>query len=185
MKRMIAHGTVVFIGFLLLGTAAAYALFGGVPSPSGSAAVNPVAPLDQAEAVSRAIVEAQALGLQGSPDKVLAKRMTLRQYDALTGFKAGPDATEHGLDPGQTVWVVGIKGLVEWAGPGRVSEMCPECNENDTFDNITIVLNEATGEKLASYAAGPGQPMPVSDEEPSLEDGAPLPTAQPTATKMP
>ncbi len=186
MRGKIAAGISSFIGALLLGALAAYALSGGAhPSTVGSAAAAPALPLDRAGAINRAVAEAHALGLQGAPSKVTAKRMTQGEYDALTGFEAGPAAAEYGLDPNQAVWVVAIKGRVEWAGPGRASRKCPTCTASDTFDNVTIVLSEATGRKLGSHAAGPGQPMPVSDGEPSVESGAPRPAPQPTAKMIP
>lgn len=180
MKGKIASGMLAFAGFLLLGE---YVLSERNLRPSeGSTAGAPQVPLDRTGAVEHAVEEARALGLRGEPARVSVRRMSLARYDALTGFEAGPAAAEHGLDPRQMVWVVGIRGAVEWAGPGQVAEACPDCKDSNTFDNVTIVLSEATGEKLGSYAAGPGQPVPVGDGEASLENGAPPPEPEPTAT---
>lgn len=120
-------------------------------------AITPPPKIQQSTAVARAIDIAHSLGLQeANPNKLAAKLMTLGDYDNLTGFKAGTEATSFGLDPDQQVWVVTIKGAVEWSGPGRKG------TGTDKFDNITIVINAQTGRQLATFSAGDGGSLPVS-----------------------
>lgn len=119
-------------------------------------ATTPPLQVQEQAAVERALDMARLRGLQETPaPRFAVKQMTLAEYSRLGDFKVGPDAAKFGLEPDQQVWVVTIKGQVEWSGPGRTG------GDADRFDNITIVVNARTGEHIATLSARAGQPLPL------------------------
>jgi hypothetical protein len=118
-------------------------------------ATTPPPPIQEEAAVERAIAIAQSRGLQeDDPTRLAAKLMTLREYHALTDSGSEPGAAKFGLDPDQQVWVVTIRGPVDWSGPGRTRD------EQDKFDNITIVISAQTGKHIGTAASRVGR-LPV------------------------
>lgn len=118
--------------------------------PQASAEQPPL--LSEAEAVALAIEEAQWSGLQqGMPTALATRQMALSEYARLTGGNVPPSAARVGLDLRMPVWVVAMRGLVDWNRPGGPG----------TFDNITVALNARTGETVMVQAFNPGVPLPI------------------------
>jgi hypothetical protein len=114
-------------------------------------------PLNQDDAVELAIVIARYLGLQQSrPDKFVAREMTLSEWSKLTGAEAKPNTGPAAIDANQRVWVVAMRGKVIYSSPSSAGI------EAEEYDNITIILNVATGEYKGLLLAGPGHPLPLS-----------------------
>jgi hypothetical protein len=76
--------------------------------------------------------------------------------NAIIGFEPGDDAAKVGLDPAKAIWIVAMKGNVEWSGPGR--QIGGSGNE---FDNISIALDVNTLEYIGAFAAGPDERLPL------------------------
>ena len=115
-------------------------------------------PLRQQNAViERAIEMAQSCGFQGkSPDAIATKETTLAEWFSIIGFKPGPDSSKVGLDPDRKIWIVTMRGSVQWSGPGKQSD-----GPGDFFDNISIALDADTLEYIGAYAAGQTEKLPL------------------------
>ena len=117
---------------------------------------HPQMQVQEQAAVESALDMARMRGLQETPaPRFAVKQMTLAEYNKLSDVRAGPDAAKFGLDPAQQVWVVTIKGQVQWSGPGQTG------GDADKFDNITIVISAQTGDHIATLSARAGQPLPL------------------------
>ena len=128
-----------------------------VPTLPVATATATVLQIQEQVAVERAIDMARLRGLQDTtPTSYAAKQMSLAEYNRLADIGSGPKAAKVGLDPDQQVWVVTIKGQVEWSGPGSTG------GDADKFDNITIVISAQTGDHIATLSARPGQPLPLN-----------------------
>lgn len=119
--------------------------------------------LDDATLTAKAITEARAGGLMGEPRAQRAVRMSLAEWNALIDAELGRDAAAFGLVPDIPVFVLGIRGDVEWRGVGLPK---PGQDSPETYDNITIVLDARTGELLWQGSYYPGYPLPVSVPSP-------------------
>ncbi len=160
-------------GAITLGLVAGYLLLARGVSPPPLAAPDPGG-IDQAAAVEQAIAKAREDGMQQArPHEVTAKRMTLREYEVLSGAGgSAPGSGEFGMEPDHQVWVVSMLGTVEWAGPGRTESLCRQCDVGDTYDNITIVLSAETGRHVETAVAGSGRPLPLDIPGTSLDEGS-------------
>jgi len=111
---------------------------------------------DSAAAVQRAIEIAHARGLEVErPDGIVSKRTTLQEWFALNHFTPDPNAAPFGLDPKRSVWIVAMKGQVNWSGPGRRG------GAGDQFDNITVLLDTQTLAHLGTLSVAPNEPLPL------------------------
>jgi len=124
-----------------------------------AARASPTSVLDDKTLTARAITEAQVAGLMGEPKAQKAVRISLAEWNALIDAELGKDAAEFGLTPDIPVFVLAIRGDVEWVlgflpKPGQDS---PE-----RYDNITVVLDARTGDPMWLGSYRPGYPMPVS-----------------------
>lgn len=119
--------------------------------------------LDDATLAAKAITEARAAGLMGKPWAQRRVRMSLAEWYALIDAELGRDAAAFGLVADMPVFVLGIRGDVEWSAPGlpRPGQDSPE-----RYDNITIVLDARTGNLLWQGSYYPGYPLPVSVSSP-------------------
>ena len=115
-------------------------------------------PLRQQDAViEQAIEQAQSRGFQGSsPDAIASKETTLAEWFSIIGFEPGPDSTKVGLDPDRKIWIVTMRGSVQWSGPGKQSD-----GPGDFFDNISISLDADTLEYIGAYSAGQTEKIPL------------------------
>jgi hypothetical protein len=115
-------------------------------------------PLRQQDAViEQAIEQAQSRGFQGtSPDAIASKETTLAEWFSIIGFEPGPDSTKVGLDPNRKIWIVTMRGSVQWSGPGKQSD-----GPGDFFDNISISLDADTLEYIGAYSAGQTEKIPL------------------------
>lgn len=111
-------------------------------------------------AVERATQIAHGLGLQQPvPDSLKVNRTTLAEWFRIVGFVPGPDAASVGLDSGKPIWIVAMKGPVQWSGAGRQPG-----GIGDAFDNISVAISADNLEHIGSHAAGPGEPLPLGLE---------------------
>lgn len=124
---------------------------------TGRAVVAPV--LDDESLTTKALAEARMAGLIGAPKAQQAIRMSLAEWNMLAGIDPGMDAAKFGLSPDIPVFVLAIKGDVEWQGVDlpRPGQELPE-----RYDNITVVLDARTGDLIWIGSYYPDQPMPVS-----------------------
>lgn len=111
---------------------------------------------EQDAAVKRAVEIARERGLQTQPAALVAKKATLGEWFAIVGFEPGSEAASVGLDPSTPIWIIAMRGPVEWSGPGKQTG-----GAGDQFDNITIALGTGRLDYVGSHAAGPGQPLPL------------------------
>ncbi len=114
--------------------------------------------LDDKTLTEKAIFAAQDAGLQGSPTAQQAARMTLAEWLALDGAKLGDDAWQFGRTPDMPVFVLAMRGNVEWR---TVGEIPPGQTGPEHYDNITIALNAQTGALISVVAQRPGFPLPL------------------------
>ncbi len=123
---------------------------------SGRAVSTPV--LDDETLTAKALVEARAAGLMDVPKAQKAIRMSLAEWNTLVGIDLGTDAAKFGLTSDIPVFVLAIRGEVEWRGVGlpRPGQDSPE-----RYDNITVVLDARTGDLIWIGSYYPDQPMPV------------------------
>lgn len=142
--------TIVLAG-VLLASLLALMLIGAGASPASQ--------LDQETLTLKAITEAQASGLMGAPEAQRFVQMSLAEWAKLTDAELGQDAAEFGLTPDMPVFVLAMRGDVEWQGVGPLR---PDQSSPERFDNITVVLNARTGELIWVGVYRPGFPMPVS-----------------------
>ncbi len=114
---------------------------------------------DEATLTTKAIEVANEAGLIGTPKKTRAEQMDLGDWLTLIEVDLGLDAAKFGLTSDMPVFILAIRGEVEWNGhflqpPGE--DVTPK------YDNITVVLDASTGEPLWVASKEPGYPMPVS-----------------------
>jgi hypothetical protein len=124
-----------------------------------AAAASPPSPLDRETLITKAIAQAQAAGLQGTPIAQKDVQMRLSEWTALIDAELGKDAAQFGLTPDTPVFVLAMRGNVEWrlpAGPPLPDQKSPE-----HYDNIIVVLNAYTGDLMWVGSYRPGFPMPV------------------------
>jgi len=144
MKKI--NGLPVQIGIFLF-ILTVVTLFGYVRAQPGT---------QQNMALERAIEYARNRGLRNHPADLVIKQTTLSEWFAIIGFEPGDDAAKVGLDPAKAIWIVAMKGNVEWSGPGR--QIGGSGNE---FDNISIALDVNTLEYIGAFAAGPDERLPL------------------------
>ncbi|MDP2949138.1 MAG: hypothetical protein Q8P22_06335 [Chloroflexota bacterium] len=122
--------------------------------------------VSEAEAVSRAIEHAQFCGLKGDPTGYVAQRMTLGEYDSLI------DAGGH--EPNKPVWVVSLRGEIEWRCPGPPS---------GPIALYVLVVDAETGNVTATstYRHIENSPFAVPPDQPPL----PTLTLTPTSGDVP
>jgi hypothetical protein len=126
------------------------------PTPDEAAQLN--LPLNQADAMNRAIAIAPEYGIDiPKPSKILAVQMTLGEWNKLVGNISGPEAAKFGLDPNQLVWVVTLIGDGFWA------ESNPSGQGGDAFDNITLVIGAATGRHIETRVLAPADSLPFGN----------------------
>jgi hypothetical protein len=106
----------------------------------------------------RALGYAQAAGLRGTPTSQKAVRMTLGGWARLVNAEPGKDAAKFALDPDRPVFVLAVRGDVQWNAPGapRPGQTSPE-----HYDNITVVIDIRTGNLLWVGSNYPDAPMPI------------------------
>jgi hypothetical protein len=146
---LIAGAVVALVGLVLLGGP-------GSKGSNGEA-------IDDATLTAQAITEARAAGLTGEPRAQTAVRMSLAEWNALIDAELGKDAAAFGLVPDIPVFVLGIRGDVEWRAVGLPK---PGQDSPERYDNITIVLDARTGNLLWQGSYYPGYPLPVSVPSP-------------------
>lgn len=106
--------------------------------------------------IEQAIEQAQSRGFQGSsPDAIASKETTLAEWFSIIGFEPGPDSTKVGLDTDRKIWIVTMRGSVQWSGPGKQSD-----GPGDFFDNISISLDADMLEYIGAYSAGQTEKIP-------------------------
>jgi hypothetical protein len=143
--------------FLFAGILALLILLAFVYASYGRAVSSPI--LDNETLTAKALTEAYSAGLVDIPKAQKAVQMDLAEWNALVGIDLGADAAYFGLTSDLPVFILAMKGNVEWRGvdlpkPGQVS---PE-----HYDNITVVLNARTGELIWVGAYYPDHPMPIT-----------------------
>ena len=121
---------------------------------------SPPPPLDDEILMAKALNEARLAGLIGEPRALKAVRMSLAEWNALIDAELGKDAAAIGLVPDMPVFVLAIRGDVEWRALGYLPQ--PGQDSPERFDNITVVLNARTGDLLWLGSYRPGYPSPVS-----------------------
>jgi hypothetical protein len=115
--------------------------------------------LDNVTLNAKAIAHAQEKGgLRGVPRSQRSAVMRLAEWTKLTGGELGKDAPQFGLSVDTQVYVLAIRGDVEWRGVGIVQ---PGQTQPERYDNITVVLDASTGELLSMEATRPGFSMPL------------------------
>lgn len=122
---------------------------------------SPTPPLDDETLMAKALDEARFAGLIGEPRALKAVRMSLAEWNALVDIELGPDAPTIGLVSDMPVFVLAIRGEVEWRAPGGLG-LKPGQDSPERYDNITIVLDARTGNLLWLGSYRLGYPMPVS-----------------------
>jgi hypothetical protein len=117
--------------------------------------------LDEKTLESNALAAAKHYGMQGTPSAKKAVIMTLAQWLALNEAELGKDAAQFGLTPDLPVYVLAIRGSVEWRGLGMPQ---PGQTAPEHYENITIVINARNGDLIWTGAnrAGFAMPVPVS-----------------------
>ncbi len=127
-----------------------------VLASSGRALPTPI--LDNEILTAKALTEARAAGLIDMPRAQKGIRMDLAEWNALIGLDLGADAANFGLTSDIPVFILAIKGDVEWQGVGlpKPGQASPE-----HYDNITVVLNARTGDLIWVGAYYPDHPMPI------------------------
>lgn len=143
--------------FLILGSLALLLIVSLVIISAVMASPPPV--LDDATLTAKAITEARAAGLMGEPRALRAVRMSLAEWNALIDAELGKDAAAFGLVPDIPVFVLAIRGDVEWRAVGLPK---PGQDSPERYDNIIIVLDARTGNLLWQGCYYPGYPLPVS-----------------------
>lgn len=123
---------------------------------AGRASPTPV--LDDETLTAKALTEARAAGLIDTPKAQKAIRMDLAEWNALVGIDLGADAAKFGLTPDIPVFILAIKGDVEWRGLGLPK---PGQDSPERYDNITVVLDARTGSLIWIGSYYLDQPMPV------------------------
>lgn len=119
---------------------------------------SPTPLLTQEVLEGKALDLAKLYGLQGIPDAQKVVLMTLGEWYALNDAEFGKDASQIGLTSDIPVFVLAIRGNVEWHGLGLSN---PNQAGLEHYDNITVVLNALTGEPVWVGSKYTGFPMPV------------------------
>src|SRR5689334_5412346 len=101
---------------------------------------------------------AQFYGMQGAPSAKKAVMMTYGEWLVLNDSELGIGAAQFGLTSDMPVYVLAIRGSVDWRGLG---ELKPGQTSPEHYDNITVVLNARTGGLLWTGANYTGIPMAV------------------------
>jgi hypothetical protein len=114
--------------------------------------------LDDKTLESNAMAAAQFYGMQGTPSAKKAVLMTYAQWLALNDAELGKDAAQFRLTPDLPVYVLAIRGSVDWRGLG---ESQPGQTAPEHYDNITVVINARNCDLLWIGAKRVGFPMPV------------------------
>ncbi len=118
----------------------------------------PTTTLDDETLAEKALTEAQMIGLIGTPKAQKTARMSLSEWNMLIDADLGMDADKFGLTPDIPVFVLAIRGNVEWRAPGLPQ---PGQELIERYDNITVVLDARTGDLIWVGAYYPDHPMPV------------------------
>jgi hypothetical protein len=116
------------------------------------------ATLDKNILAEKALLEAQMNGLMGMPINQETARMNLSGWNKLINAEIGMDADKFDLTPDTLVFILAIKGNVEWRG---VSLPQPGQETAENYDNITVDLNDRTGDLIWVGAYYPDYPMPI------------------------
>lgn len=114
--------------------------------------------LTDKDLTDRALSEAHSAGLIGLLIAQKSVRMSLSEWNELINADLGTDAAKFRLTSDIPVFVLVIKGNVEWKAPGLPK---PGQNAPERYDNTTVVLNANNRELLWIGAYHPNQPMPV------------------------
>jgi len=114
--------------------------------------------LDEKTLESYAMTTAQFYGMQGTPSAKKAVLMPYAEWLALNGAELGTGAAQFELTPDMPVYVLAIRGSVDWRGLG---ELKPGQTAPEHYDNITVVINARTGGLLEVGAKRVGFSMPV------------------------
>ncbi len=147
--KMSRRALLIGIGLLLVGL---FALL------YNTVVASPPPLLDQGTLEAKAVTVAQNGGLRGAPLAKRAVQMTLADWLARNDAELGKDAADFGLTPDMPVFVLAMRGNVEWQGPGQPR---PGQSGPDHYDNITVVLDARTGETVWVGSTYTGLPMPV------------------------
>jgi hypothetical protein len=123
------------------------------------AKASPTAQVDERTLQAKAIGEAQKAGLQGMPTAHNAIQVNLAEWFRRTNAELREGSAQFGLTPDMPVFVLAMRGHVEWqaAGLPRPGHPYPE-----HYDNIIVALNARNGELVWIGSYQPGSPMPVS-----------------------
>ena len=127
--------------------------------------------LDDQTLTTKAVNWAQIHGLQGTPVATRAVRMTLGQWLAIGGGQLSEGAIQFGLSPDTLVFVLAIRGRVEWRGPG--SSLQGQDSQKQ-FDNITVVLDARSGSILSAGTVPSTSTMPIPVPLNTLTPAAPI-----------
>src|SRR5262245_27224953 len=76
--------------------------------------------LDEKTLESYAMKTAQFYGMQGAPSAKKAVMMTYGEWLALNGADLGTGAAQFGLTPDMPVYVLAIRGSIDWRGLGEL-----------------------------------------------------------------
>jgi len=120
--------------------------------------VSSSATLDDQTLEAKALQWAQTNGLQGEPVAKRAVRMTLGQWLAFGSGGLGPGAAESGLSSDTPVFVLAIRGKVEWR---QSQSSLPGQAAPEQFDNITVVVDARNGNPISVRAARDPATMPI------------------------
>ncbi|MES4787650.1 MAG: hypothetical protein C4294_19670 [Nitrospiraceae bacterium] len=123
-----------------------------------TANASPLPPLGDQTLTSKAMTVAQTAGLEGTPTAQRVVRMTLAEWLALNDGELGKDAAQFGLTADMPVFVLAIRGKVEWRGLGMRP---PGQSSPESYDNITVAVDARTGNLIQVGAKRAGFPMPV------------------------
>lgn len=111
-------------------------------------------PLDQQVLASKGLDIAQKYGLQGNPTSQKTAQMTLGEWLNLNNAELGKDAAQFGLSSDTPVFVLVMRGHVDWRGPGIASWV----GGQKKYDSITVVVDARTGDRLWVRAGYPNSP---------------------------
>ncbi|MDP2948968.1 MAG: hypothetical protein Q8P22_05475 [Chloroflexota bacterium] len=138
------------------------------PTPTMTPTPTPVPTLiSEAEAVSRAIEHAQFCGLKGDPTGFLAQRMTLGEYARLTH--------SHGPGAEKPVWVVSLRGQIDWSCPGPPGQI----------ELYVLAVDAEDGHIDGTATFYPAERSPFGVPEVPTPTPTTLPTVPPGATEGP
>ncbi len=127
--------------------------------------------LDDPLLEAKALEWARVNGLQGNPVAKRIARMTLGQWFALQRQQLGPDSAKFGLTSDMPVFILAIRGKIEWRhseSPLR-GQSVPE-----QFDNITVAVNAHNGQPISADAMRDASLMPIPVPLNALTPTAPI-----------